>query len=107
MSYYHNTTNERASVVADQANKNKNQEEVILDMFHEKRFGMTAGYIAGSDEFPRTPITSIRRALNGLEKKGYLYRNGDKMEGMYGRNEYVYYLRSNPNVNTSDDNKLF
>ncbi len=42
---------------------------------------------------PNTPITSIRRAMYNLTRKGLLVKTNKQIEGPYGHKEYLWKLK--------------
>jgi hypothetical protein len=41
------------------------------------------------DQFERYPYSSITARYAALERKGFIYRNGDKAKGRSGRNQLI------------------
>lgn len=82
---YYNTTKEKE--IKEFEKKTRTQDDNILRLleFSELALGASDLY----NLFYNTPITSIRRSLNTLMKKGLVNRV-DKKIGMYGRKEYTY-----------------
>lgn len=89
---YYNTTNEVNTAPLEK--KAHNQEQEILSyMMKLKGNAFTASFIYRAFNItPHYPITSVRRALHNLQKQGKIKRHGTKVKGMYGRNEYLYYI---------------
>jgi hypothetical protein len=95
---YHNTTNAGVQLVIDFESKAKAQEKAILMGMLSIRYN---GSYAGPSEIhdflikfgfidKHTPLTSIRRAITNLTKKGYLRKTNIKVTGKYGRQEYCW-----------------
>jgi hypothetical protein len=93
---YHNTTSAGVQLVIDFESKAKAQEAAVL-----KWFGDGHTWVASPsgiyDELiywrrisKDTPLTSIRRAITNLTKKGYLRKTNIKVTGKYGRKEYCW-----------------
>ena len=94
---YHNTTNLIGEELKDANQKAFNQEEAILDIFIDRE----QIHITPSDvwhiykqEFKKTPLTSIRRAITGLTNKGKLVKTNKMREGEFGRLEHCWKLNS-------------
>ena len=72
-----------------------NQDEKVIDLF--KRFNRPLSpsqvfkyYLDSSN----VPITSIRRSINTLTNQGKLIKTQFKIDGMYGRPEYLWKLKN-------------
>lgn len=89
MSYY-NTTQLSGTELSQRTKKAKSQEIDLLEIFkYKKQLTASEAYrIYNIDD--KTPITSIRRAITNLCKKGDLFRTNNKKVGIYGRKEFVY-----------------
>ena len=48
-----------------------------------------------------TPLTSIRRAITNLEKKGKLEKTDIQKEGMYGKKTFCWVFKSNSSPQAS------
>ncbi len=87
MSFY-NTTNLKGQDLFEAIMQANSQEEFVLNMLKKKR-RMTASELY--KHYPKpAPITSIRRALSNLKKKGLVRKTGQTKKGIYGKPEYVY-----------------
>lgn len=88
---YYNTTNETGQTLKSYNKIARSQDQRILGVFQANKL---IGYGASDIEkiFPNMPLTSIRRALNSLERIGRIYKTGDKQQGRYSRDENVYKL---------------
>jgi hypothetical protein len=86
---FFNTTHEGGELLGRYQAKAADQELIILEFYqfvglatpseaHEQCFG------------DKTPITSTRRAISNLTKKGRLRKTPDKRIGPYGRPEYIW-----------------
>ena len=83
---FYNTTNECHGTLKDYENITSRQEKKVLAyfMYYEGKF------LSPEDAlncFPEgnVPITSVRRTITNLTKKGILKKTNVKTEGMYGR----------------------
>jgi predicted HTH transcriptional regulator len=87
MKSFHNTTNESGNQLQIFTQKAENQDQKILSLM------MMYKELSPSDVwkyYNNMPITSVRRALSNLTKKGYLEKTDKKKIGIYGRDEYVW-----------------
>mgnify|MGYP003633896032 FL=1 len=100
---YHNTTKETGPELAQSISKAMNQEDVIMSLFETYRniYGklnvMSPSYIQGIwingvDRKAYPPITSIRRAMTTLTRKGMLIKTDKLTEGQYGKPEHCWRL---------------
>ena len=100
---YYNTTNEQGEALEQYKSKASTQDEKILDIFnrHKKEFSASQLWGMLSRE---CPLTSVRRSLSNLSKEYDLLGNkldnkltitGNKIKGLYGRNECKYKLNGN------------
>ena len=83
---YYNTTNEKGKELKEFTGKALTQDQKILEMF-DNGHKLGPSLIIGR---MNCPITSIRRSLNTLEKRGDIRRLNVKIMGLYGRKEYLY-----------------
>ena len=102
---YHNTTNLQGEELKKAKRDALNQEESIIDIFEHLTFVygkeqfLTPSRVASQWINPlrhRTycpPITSIRRAITGLTKKGKLEKTNIMDEGRYGKLEHSWKLK--------------
>lgn len=89
---HYNTTNEKSEQVKMFELSNMKQEDKVLEIAKElKRFSPSDIY----KHYPvaSTPITSIRRALHTLTNIEAIKKTGEKVKGMFGRNEYQYQIK--------------
>lgn len=89
---FYNTTNEKGLELKKAKEKAISQDKQILAMFDTNVPGISSNKLSASLIFKQMncPITSIRRALNTLENKGSIKRLDVKINGLYGRKEYMY-----------------
>jgi hypothetical protein len=95
---YHNTTDSHGVERRHYSRKAWNQDKLILSYF-TGRFenGSTAsevyeGLLQLNWISPKTPLTSIRRALTNLMNNDLLTKTSEQKKGPCGRPEYVYEL---------------
>lgn len=89
MKKYFNTTDESSSDVDIFSSLNETQNQKIMK--YAIGFGKDFSASSMLKYFSeRTPITSIRRALNSLENENRIEKTGEKRKGDFGRNENLY-----------------
>ena len=93
MKHYYNTTDQDEKFVKVETNKNKTQEELILDIFKLR------GRLTASDVLKyfstNVPLTSIRRGISNLKGLGVLKITLDTKLGIYGKPEKYYEVSDN------------
>lgn len=87
MQNYFNTTKESGNQLELFVKKAKSQDKEVMRLMQKYSKASASQLIK---YFKNVPITSIRRSLSTLSKKGKLVKTDDKVVGNYGRNEYVY-----------------
>lgn len=95
---YFNTTHEDGHKLAELIGKASKQAEIVLILF--KAFGSLTPSQCLSEfcvfveplSIP-PPLTSIRRAITTLTKRGYLIKTEIKKVGIYGAKEYVWQIK--------------
>lgn len=97
---YFNTTNVTGRLLKEYRQKTENQTEFILRYIRQstienKDYKTSAWDLWKSDVFNEWPITSIRRSINTLVNQGHVNYTGEKVLGLYGRNESVIKLNNN------------
>lgn len=98
MNHHHNTTNESGQLAIDFERKAKRQEDEILKAFimTEREFcpsDMLCYLTAEKHIYPdNLPITSVRRGMSNLTKAGQLIKTDQKVNGSFGRPEYLWKL---------------
>ena len=96
---YHNTTNETPEDEKTFTRINKGQDTKVLEVCRGLDKPFSASLIwkqfGGKDYFMNpAPLTSIRRSINTLKNAGYIIETGEKVKGIYGRNEFEYKLNN-------------
>lgn len=90
MKPFYNTINLDAKAIAIYSKKNTDQEERICNLMEVDKpyspFDIQKEY---EKFFPEVPITSIRRAMTNLTKKGLLMKVGMKQE-RYGKPNHLW-----------------
>jgi len=92
MKEFYNTTNESGTQLEMFTQKAMKQEDKVMLIF-KTYYMITAHECWEYFDDPKTPITSIRRAITNLTRKDKLVMTESKKEGGYGRNNYIYKLR--------------
>lgn len=93
MKSYHNTTEASTSDLFEYEEKAKSQDEQVLDFM--RSFPYLVEITCQDIQFsvlPNAPLTSARRALSNLFKKG-LIEKVRKTKGSYGRDIFVWRLK--------------
>lgn len=98
---YYNTTNQSGAALTLSVKNAKNQNEAVL-MYFQCR-SVVQPYISPSEVYygllnlgiigTKVPMTSIRRSITTLTKKGKLVKTQTKVEGAYGREEYCWTVK--------------
>ena len=93
---YYNTTKENKEAVKRYTDINNGQDVKVLDIIKNERKPFSASIIwkryIHKHILNTCPITSIRRSINTLKKSGYITETGNRVLGMYGRDEREYRL---------------
>lgn len=88
---YYNTTNETGAQLNLYREQARNQGERIIQVMRDNPhtfYGASDLYKA----LRNAPLTSVRRALNTLNRRNEIEKTGLKQRGMFGRNEWTYKL---------------
>ena len=90
---YYNTTHETENLPKFAAKAKSQDEEIkaLIKLISEKTRPITPEIIYNMI-FGNSPLTSIRRSFNTLEKEGFIEKTGQKVTGLYGRPVNVYKL---------------
>lgn len=86
---YYNTTNETGTQLDLYQQNAKSQDNRIL-LFMQGNKSKFYGASDLSKEFPNMLLTSIRRSLNTLERKGLINKTGLKQPGLFKNPENTY-----------------
>ena len=89
---YFNTTNATNPELKEYRDKAKTQEEIIIEAFERIGGSLSAEYIHRSTFGSSVPLTSVRRAISCLCRKGVLVMNAKQSQvmGIYGRKVNTY-----------------
>lgn len=89
---YFNTLHERGQTLKKYHRKALSQDQIILSFFLANpmaKYSPTQIHKL----LPHAPITSVRRSITNLTRKGKLIKTDTKAIGMYGREEYCWRYR--------------
>jgi hypothetical protein len=90
---YFNTNNETGEVLMNSEIKAKNQEDLIMTYFRTyKDWCLTPFELQKRLNLFNVPITSIRRAMTNLTRKGFLIKSVQMRNGIYGKLNYCWEL---------------
>lgn len=93
MKTYFNTTKESENQVDLFSKINDGQDKRVLEIVKEMKVFSASkvwqSYIH-KHVMKSCPLTSIRRSINTLKKCGYIHETGNRVKGLYGRNELEY-----------------
>jgi len=87
---FYNTTNESGDVLLKSYEDAKNQDGIVLGLF--KKYGKLSPSRAYKLLDEKYPITSIRRSINTLCSNKLIVKTDEKIMGMYGKKEHIWYL---------------
>lgn len=90
---YHNTTGLEGETLTTQDARSSKQEDIILDFFEAHPEGAFTPFEIGDILFDNTPITSVRRGMTNLAKRGLLEKTEIVREGPYGHRNHCWRLR--------------
>lgn len=88
---YYNTLNESGQTLTAYRLKASKQEEAVLDVFVRESVSLTPFEVLRLSGL-HCPITSIRRAISDLEKKGMIVKSGFRT-GEFGRNNHTWKIK--------------
>tara|TARA_R110000744_G_scaffold377712_1_gene492993 strand:- start:21 stop:308 length:288 start_codon:yes stop_codon:yes gene_type:complete len=93
---YFNTNCETGTTLGNSIKKVTGQDKTITALFNSRPLSMyTADEVLKYSRLPnRTPLTSVRRSLTVLTKKGALIKTDTQKMGSYGKMCYCYMLKS-------------
>lgn len=96
---YYNTTNEIGNDLKESRSKANTQDNDILEYFKKNEecspsqvWKVLREKELDKDGVTTMPLTSVRRSITNLTKKGYLEKTTDKRKGIYGKPEYIWRL---------------
>jgi Fe2+ or Zn2+ uptake regulation protein len=89
---YFNTTRESGAALRKSQEVCGRQESIIAGLFQDYR-ALSPSQVHKLYPDKGTPLTSIRRAISVLTDKGILIKTESKMQGEYGKPEYIWKLK--------------
>lgn len=96
---FFNTNKESGETLAESKAKCNKQEENILKIFkYRNEYGFLCNISPEevqklyAEEHAPIPLTSVRRALTCLTKKGYLQKTDEMVKGNYGKKVHTWQL---------------
>lgn len=88
---YFNTTNETGETLKEYEEKCRGQEAIVLEFFKSRTgFRYTPFDVLNLRFDSNTPITSVRRAITNLTKRGLLVKTEKKVKAQYGKENYLW-----------------
>lgn len=105
MSYY-NTTNEKGDELKESHNKASTQEQVIYGYFQTFGQPLSPSMVLTKLNL-NCPITSVRRAMTNLTEDKKIIKTDEKVEGLYGKKEHLWRLRTSEDNIDPDQYNLF
>ena len=91
---YHNTTGETGDTLAGYERKAMSQEDTVLRLVTDSQDGMTPSDVHKCME-DGTLLTSVRRCLSNLTRRGLLRKTDELQMGVHGRLEHVWCASDN------------
>lgn len=82
---FFNTTNEKGEELEERIEKASTQDELVLKFFRFHKGLSFTPFEVHEHITQGCPITSVRRAITNLTKRGYLVKTALKQEGGYGQ----------------------
>ena len=105
MSYY-NTTSEKGQKLKRSHKKARSQEQLIYSFFLTHGKPLSPSMVI--DKLNLTcPITSVRRALSNLTSDNKLFKTDIYVNGVYGKKEHLWRLKTEKDNIDPDQFKLF
>jgi hypothetical protein len=92
---YFNTNNESGKTLVNSELNAKCQEFLIISYFRQYPFvNLTPFEVKERLKMLNIPITSVRRAITNLAKKGLLLKSQEMKKGIYGKLNYCWCLKN-------------
>ena len=86
---FYNTINEVSSVLVTSHSNTRTQEAIILDCFKSAQEPLSPSMVHFLTKL-KCPITSIRRAMSDLTKRGSLTKTPKYTIGKFGKKEHLW-----------------
>jgi len=88
---FYNTNLTKEPELSERKSKALSQESVILNFYNNHKILTASDVQRYCDAMGKQwPLTSVRRAITNLSKKGYLKRTDSTKKGLFGANERYY-----------------
>jgi len=87
---YFNTTHQVGTILEKATHKAWTQEQIIKEYYNFFGGEHTPFGIQENLEWFDVPITSVRRAMCNLTKRGFLVKTDNQIEGRYGKVNYTW-----------------
>jgi len=91
---YFNTNKETGATLAASKKKAKSQEDIILAYARKNPGWIFSPSMVQNVVLSNAPLTSIRRAITNLTKRGKLEKTNMQVMGIYGKKEYCWTLKT-------------
>lgn len=92
---YFNTNKEQGQEFIESCIKNENQDDIILKFFQIYDDEHFSACDIMQRRILRCPLTSIRRSINTLTKKGLIEKTDYMIRGFYGKKVHTWKLTNN------------
>ncbi len=89
---FYNTTHERGDTLQTYRSKAETQQEAVLEVFVKEGVSLTPFEVLRLSGL-NCPVTSIRRAISDLEKKGMIVKSMYRRSGEFGRMNNTWKLK--------------
>jgi predicted methyltransferase len=89
---YYNTTNETKETVKKFKKVNQGQDKKVLNIIKKITKPFSSSLVWEIYQYPKPPLTSIRRSINTLKNLELIEETGRRVMGLYGRSELQYKL---------------
>lgn len=98
MTSYHNTNDETGPRLARSQRAAATQEERVASWFRLRPHAAYTAPEVMTAVLPYAPLTSTRRALSNLTRRGILEKTAQKRDGGYGHDVYCWQLRQDDDL---------
>ncbi|MAE87959.1 MAG: hypothetical protein CMB80_34810 [Flammeovirgaceae bacterium] len=88
---FFNTTNESGETLRNYREAARSQDTKIAEYFADMNMPMSPSQVNAA-VLKDSPLTSIRRSITNLTQRGVLRKTETKVDGPYGRPEYLWEL---------------
>ena len=91
---YYNTTNESGATLTRSKSRASHQDDVVLAIFQQRPDVTLAPHEVLEISGASWPLTSVRRSINTLTKRGLLQKTAQQVMGTYDKPVYTWRLRA-------------